>query len=243
MPGDVELALMAFREARGGTLSGMTRYSDHLDDMPAIGYAMADLAHDRIDKYLLLLHGHAANYQSRGAFFSTEQMSLYGEGLFRDTSVGEISADFCVPSQMLVATMTAMQLVSTQWDADEVFLARAAPRRWYGPIDGGFGVSGATTPYGTIAFSVQGRSQGHSTAQVAVEAQFSPYPGSPPTATPPTITVRVRDLDGTKSLIAVKQVPGNCTGVENIAVDPEKETVAISPSSWTVTCEFVVRFA
>ena len=30
-------ALMNFREAHGGTLSGMTRFTDHLDDMPAIG--------------------------------------------------------------------------------------------------------------------------------------------------------------------------------------------------------------
>ena len=35
----------------------MTRYSDHLDDMPAVGYAVAALASDRVAQYLLLLYG------------------------------------------------------------------------------------------------------------------------------------------------------------------------------------------
>ena len=53
------------------------RYTDHLDDMPAIGYAVSSLAYDRIERFLLLLHGHAANYQGRGSFISDEQQSLY----------------------------------------------------------------------------------------------------------------------------------------------------------------------
>ena len=35
---DVDIALNVFREAHSGTLSGMTRFRDHLDDMPATGY-------------------------------------------------------------------------------------------------------------------------------------------------------------------------------------------------------------
>jgi hypothetical protein len=34
---DVDTALNVFREAHSGTLSGMTRFRDHLDDMPATG--------------------------------------------------------------------------------------------------------------------------------------------------------------------------------------------------------------
>ena len=110
---DISAQLQSFRESNGGCLSGMTRYSDHLDDMPAIGefctkhdgfgtknhgvftktdgeysknddfcalatgYARAGIAADRIQEYLLLLYGHAANYQGRGSFFTTEQQSLY----------------------------------------------------------------------------------------------------------------------------------------------------------------------
>ena len=69
-------ALQDFREHNGGCLSGMTRFTDHLDDMPAIGYARSSLDTDRVEQYLLLLYGHAANYQGRGSFFTTEQQSL-----------------------------------------------------------------------------------------------------------------------------------------------------------------------
>ena len=51
----VATALMEFRESYGGTLLGMTRYLDHLDDMPAIGYALASLEANRIPQFLLLL--------------------------------------------------------------------------------------------------------------------------------------------------------------------------------------------
>ena len=44
---------------------------------PAIGYARSSLDADRISQFLLLMYGHAANYQGRGSFFSTEQQSLY----------------------------------------------------------------------------------------------------------------------------------------------------------------------
>jgi hypothetical protein len=86
------IALMEFRETHGGMLSGMTRYLDHLDDMPAVGYALASLATDRLQQFLLLLHGHAANYMSHGSFFTTEQQSLYqlsGSSHWR-ASLGEI---------------------------------------------------------------------------------------------------------------------------------------------------------
>jgi hypothetical protein len=146
-------ALMAFRESNGGCLSGMTRYSDHLDDMPAIGYARAGIASDRIQEYLLLLYGHAANYQGRGSFFTTEQQSLYQDTANPNwrASLGEIQASFCTPSQMLVSSMTAMQVVSESRDTEEIWLARAAPRRWYAA---GFGVANGPTRYGNVTYAV-----------------------------------------------------------------------------------------
>ena len=54
-------ALSVFRESHEGTLSGMTRYTDHLDDMPAVGYAISDAMLDRRDNFNLLMFGHAAN--------------------------------------------------------------------------------------------------------------------------------------------------------------------------------------
>ena len=77
---ELAFGIQEFRESRSGTLSGMTRFKDHLDDMPATGYARAGLESDRVDAFLALLFGHIANYHSRGTFQATEQLSLYGDG-------------------------------------------------------------------------------------------------------------------------------------------------------------------
>ena len=42
------------------------------------------LTNNRTNDFLALLYGHAANYQSRGTFHATEQLSFLGEGLYRD---------------------------------------------------------------------------------------------------------------------------------------------------------------
>jgi hypothetical protein len=80
LPADVAGAVNEFREARMGTLSGMTRYEDHLDDMPASGYARSAIALGRTGSALALFFGHVANYQSRGVFNAPEQLGLYGDG-------------------------------------------------------------------------------------------------------------------------------------------------------------------
>jgi hypothetical protein len=118
MSPSMSIAMMNFRETHGGLLSGMTRYTDHLDDMPAIGYAISSLAADRLPSFLTLLYGHAANYMGRGSFFTTEQQSLYQLATnprWRAT-LGEIQDDFCTPSQTLVSSMTAMQLIHSERD-------------------------------------------------------------------------------------------------------------------------------
>ena len=144
-----------------------TTHSLHvdLDDMPAIGYAVSSLEADRIEKYLLLLYGHAANYQGRGSFFSTEQMSLYQDTSHPQwrASLGEIQADFCTPSQTLIASMTAMQYVYAERDNATVWLAKAAPRRWFSDDIGEhgsgaagelFGVRNAPSRWGNVSFSI-----------------------------------------------------------------------------------------
>eukprot|EP00037_Helgoeca_nana_P011135 m.99735 g.99735 ORF g.99735 m.99735 type:complete len:117 (-) comp20636_c0_seq1:129-479(-) len=85
------------------------------------------------------------SWQGRGSYFSTEQMSLYEGSPSWRASLGEIQADFCVPSQTLVASMTAIQLVYSDRDARVVWLARAAPRRWYQFESKGFSVQRAPT--------------------------------------------------------------------------------------------------
>lgn len=72
----VAQALNDFRESHTGTLSGMTRYTDHLDDMPASGYAHSAVSLRRTESYQALLFGHIANYHSRGSYNAPEQLSL-----------------------------------------------------------------------------------------------------------------------------------------------------------------------
>lgn len=70
---------------------------------------------------------------------------------FAHVLAGEIQASFCTPSQMLVSSMTAMQVLSESRDTEEIWLARAAPRRWYAA---GFSVDNGPTRYGNITFAV-----------------------------------------------------------------------------------------
>jgi hypothetical protein len=64
---ELSVALQEFRESHQGTVSGIVRWSDHLDDMPSIYYLAAALRDDRLPRFLLHLYGHMANYQARTA--------------------------------------------------------------------------------------------------------------------------------------------------------------------------------
>ena len=54
-----ELAIMTFRESHRGTLLGMTRFRDGLDDMPIVGYGRGSLNHDRLEPFHSTLSGHS----------------------------------------------------------------------------------------------------------------------------------------------------------------------------------------
>lgn len=83
LPAEIGRLWLDYHNARGGRVGGASRWSTHLDDMPTAGWGYAALAHNKTDDFLSLLYGHAANYQSRGTFHSTEQLSFLGEGLYR----------------------------------------------------------------------------------------------------------------------------------------------------------------
>src|SRR5690242_16484512 len=141
------------------------------DDMSALGYAYAALVSDRIPSFLALLYGHMSNYQSRGVFSSTEQMSFYGEGHYRNYfgNFSELDTNYCVPASMLVTYMTKWMLVFEERDDNALWVAKGAPRRWFnassytgGEPFVGFGVTAAPTRFGTVEYrmdvsaSVQG---------------------------------------------------------------------------------------
>ena len=68
-----ELAIMEYRESHRGTLLGMTRFRDGLDDMPILGYGRGSLDHDRLEAFHRTLSGHSLNYLTRGTYWGTEQ--------------------------------------------------------------------------------------------------------------------------------------------------------------------------
>jgi hypothetical protein len=137
---EVANAINDFREAHTGTLSGMTRYEDHLDDMPASGYGHSAVSLSRTESFQALFYGHLANYQSRGVYSAPEQESLYGDGVhgkhFTDSfraTLGEVAVDICVPSTMLPAIMARWMVLFTERDSDTIALFRMAPRRFFRP--------------------------------------------------------------------------------------------------------------
>ena len=249
-------ALMDFREGNGGTLSGMTRYTDHLDDMPADGYALGSLEADRVESFLLLLYGHAANYQGRGSFFTTEQQSLYADARHPSwrASLGEIQADFCVPSQTLVAYMTALQLVYADRDSPTIFLARGAPRRWYkGDHTGGlaFGTSRAPSRWGQVSFTVSppsplsGSEHANATTSVALAVDFAAPHGA--NARTPTIVLRVRDPNGKAKLIGASVRAHDDCEVREVTGDAELITLVPTAEATKAMavrqCVVLARFA
>ena len=201
--------------------------------MPAVGYAVASLAADRLQQFLLLLYGHAANYQGRGSFFTTEQQSLYqlsGSSHWR-ASLGEVQDDFCTPSQTLVSSMTAMQLADSDRDRKAIWLARAAPRRWYNSSDG-FAASNAPTRWGSVSFSINATEKTNavvSVIQLKLSADFAQPEGTNMTTAPPELNVRIRDPTGKgRRLVATAEVGSDC-GIA--AVLQSAEMVQVAPPS------------
>ena len=167
---EISHAISDFRETHTGTLSGMTRFLDHLDDMPAEGYAYSAMDLARVDSFQALLFGHAANYHSRGVFNAPEQMSLYGDGVkglwtYSDsyraylkngtTGPSDVDIDFCLPSTTLPATMVRWMMLFEERDCDVLALFRATPRRFFTPgDDAAIELAGGTTRYGTVDANV-----------------------------------------------------------------------------------------
>jgi hypothetical protein len=161
----IDVALSEFRESHFGTLSSMTRFRTHLDDMPAAGYAYSAVATNRTRSYNSLLFGHIANYQSHGTFNAPEQLGFHiGDDGYRalmGPGTSETDIDTCVPSTTLVAMMLRWMLVFESRDADTVWLLKAAPRRFYSgngtlsPNFGGFlSVRRAATRFGWVSFTL-----------------------------------------------------------------------------------------
>lgn len=163
LPPEMRDAIIAYRLSHGGELLGMTRFMGHLDDWPYAHYAWGMLSADRVEHYLLGFYAHLAHHQTPGTFTAYEQVGIRGNAERHNV------ADYCVPSQLVVPLLLRWMLVWEGWDEEGLWLARAAPRRWFAS---GFGVHRAPTRWGTVEFIVTPIERG-----LTVRIEFdSPHP-------------------------------------------------------------------
>lgn len=222
--------LQVFRETHRGTVSGITRWSDHLDDMPSSYYAYAALRDDRLERFFLLQYGHMANYMGRGTLTATEQLPITGDsnGVARDYlwSYLEGGIDECIPSIMLSAYATRLQLVLETPDEDTIWLAKGAPRRWFAPAGGGFSVARALTRFGAVDVAVASaaRAGGGERATASVAFRAGGVPGVTPA---PLFALRLRSSFAGGALDAAS-VSVSGVGARLASVDAARGLVFVS---------------
>eukprot|EP01043_Picozoa_sp_COSAG02_P016384 COSAG02_NODE_718_length_18064_cov_5.507932_13_plen_475_part_00 len=177
-----EVAIMDFRDQHRGTLLGMTRFRDVLDDLYSLGYGHGSLRHDRLGTFHNTLAGHSLNFLSRGTYWSAEERAQLGtsvgNGLFmpgddtngtgiknyryrNDCGVGNLpnegasGAEDCsldMISSVASSYWVRWMLVSAHQDEPVLFIARGAPRRWFQQTKQSFGIDRAPTRFGQVSF-------------------------------------------------------------------------------------------
>lgn len=157
LPVDWSGALQIFRESTTGTISGITRWSDHIDDMPSSYYVQTALREGRLSSAWMMGVGHAANYMGRGTLSATEQLSQYADasGYYREyLSDLERGVDDCVPTILQPAEVSLWNLVLPGYDDNTVYLGRGIPPRYCDPAGSGVSVAGALTRHGIFNLTI-----------------------------------------------------------------------------------------
>jgi hypothetical protein len=168
-----ERMLLDYRQAHGGELLAMTRFSNILDDWPYFHQALGLLEHDRVDRYLLGYWAHIAHHQTQGTSTAYEGVPIHGWRERRH------AADYCIPSELTAPLMTRWMLVYEERDADVLWLGRAVPRPW---LEQGLAVEGALTRWGKVGFRLEPSADRR---QVKAEIQLA-------AGARPTVMLRVR---------------------------------------------------
>jgi hypothetical protein len=245
MGSQIDVAVSEFRESHYGTLSSMTRFRTHLDDMPAAGYAYSDVATNRTRSFNSLLFGHIANYQSRGSFNAPEQLGFnVGDDGYRallGPGTGEADIDACVPSTTLVAMMLRWMVVFEDRDEDTIWLLKAAPRRFYPGIGQSrsrsqpsrfLSVRQAATRFGRVSFSVDRQTQNttvSAASSLMMETNISLIlhgRGFVTTHSCLKVVVRLRDPTGLRSVHSA-EVTGSTGGKVTLASVDHAGNVAV----------------
>ena len=252
---EFELAIMTFREARRGTLSGMTRFRDLLDDMPILGYGKASLRHDRLYSFHNTLAGHSMNYISRGTYSGSEQRQQLdysvggGTGIagqkYRNYNcgIGGEDCSLCVVSAIPSSYWVRWMLVADSADEDMIFIARGAPRRWYaGPAAEPFGISNAPTRFGTITFAMQAaaaQKRVSGTVTLAVY-QRSTLPAA--AGVTPALSIKIRAPQQQRAAVQACTVTTNSSSAVFVAWHPQNETAVFRLAGGSAAFTFSATF-
>jgi hypothetical protein len=145
LPSEMRNAIIDYRTTRGGEVAGTNRLEDVLDDWPYVHYAWGLLEAGRIDHYLLGFYGHLAYHQTPGTFTAYESVDIKGTGS------RAYASDYCVPAQLVEPQMLRWMIAWEPWDNQELWLARAVPRKWF---ESGFSARRIPTRWGAVDFSV-----------------------------------------------------------------------------------------
>ena len=156
-------AIVAYRATHGGELAATTRFEHVLDDWPYAHYAWGLVESGQTAHYLLGFFGHLAFHQTPGTFTAYESVAIKGDG------TRDYSSDYCVPAQLVAPQLLRWMLVWEPWDKQELWLARAAPAKWF---ERGFSAHRVPTKWGVVSFEVAPLPQAL-TAQIELE---SPHP-------------------------------------------------------------------
>jgi hypothetical protein len=193
-PRDDELALVVadFLEARGGLVLGLSTFqgnfptrrrapgADHtelgIDAHFVYGYALTNLRHDRIARYLLTYRGLMAYGMSKGTFAPPEcSLITTGEGPY--TPAGK-RFEWCALPQphlhSLAQLLRVVRMLLVQEEDDTLWLARATPREWLA-CGQTLRVSRAATIFGRVSFTIgSAAAAGRVVATIAVEWHHPP---------------------------------------------------------------------
>ena len=240
---EYELAIMSYRESHRGTLLGMTRFRDGLDDMPILGYGKGSINHDRLGPFHRTLAGHSTGYLSRGTYWGTEQRQQtqapmeVGPGASpqhyrNDCGTGGEDCSLCMVSSIASAYWIRWMLLSENADEDILYLARGAPRRWYQQPQA-FGIVAGPTRFGRVNYTITPRHQ--NTTRTAVDTtgglsgtvSLQLRAGAPV----PLVAIHLRAADGAQPLSGKVSITGGgaagTTGTAVVAWHAGNETAVI----------------
>ena len=236
---------ITFTQAKGGWVAGMSRYSNHLDDMTASQWAYGLLTHNDTSAWHTLWMSAMAHGGGRGTFTAYEQFCIQADPTlgeqWRTFECTTVSGSLCVAEALVPTHMLRWAMVFSPFSIDDssavgvegtgkIWLARGAPDRWFGAS---FSVLEAPTDYGRVSLWVLGTAlpagDGNGvrmsvrvdTTVVGVQQR-------------PLLVFRLRDATGQARVARCNASSACVSGGEIVQEECEAGYITVLPHVWTV---------